>query len=78
MVFDASGSEVNPATVALFWSMVTFPAVCALGIAVSWSFYWSGRGLVARAVILLPLINVIIGVIAVLCLAAFYGGRFNG
>jgi len=41
MVFDAPGSETNPATIALFCVLFFFPAVCFVSIPLAKSLYCS-------------------------------------
>ena len=38
MLFDAPGSEHNPAVLAFFYTIVSFPILCILSLA-SWIFY---------------------------------------
>lgn len=78
LMFVAPGSAANPATNLLFWSIATFPLICALAIVAAWVLY--GRHLFRWALILihLPLINVALGVAALVWSEVVYNGRFNG
>lgn len=78
MLFDAPGSAGNPATIALFCSLSTFPVVCLLSIVFAWILYRSQWFTVAFWVACLPLVNVIAGAGAMLWLELFCGGRFSG
>jgi hypothetical protein len=59
MLFDAPGSERNPAVVALFWSVLTFPVVCFLSVGLAWLAYACKWSRTACVVALLPLVNVV-------------------
>jgi hypothetical protein len=78
MLFDAAGSGSNPATVTLFWSIVTYPVVCLLSIVIGWLFYKFGNPFVGCVVAFVPAINLVAAVVAVICLQIFYGGKFDG
>ncbi|MGB3200656.1 MAG: hypothetical protein WBA99_07130 [Nodosilinea sp.] len=84
MMFDAPGSLENPATVALALSVATFPVVCILAVLAGWlvfalpalahlpyRYHWV-CGLLA-----LPLLNVVIGGLALVWLVWFNGGSFT-
>lgn len=76
-LFDAPGSEKNPATIALFWSALTAPVGGILAIALAWIFYATDRLKAACCFTLLPLANLAGGGIALLWLELFNGGRFS-
>ncbi len=78
MMFDAPGSEQAPATVLLFWSVVSFPAVAALSIPLSWAFYAVGRTAIGLAVAASPLVNVLAAAAAVIWIQAVRGGQLGG
>ena len=78
MMFDAPGSTENPATISLAIAVASFPFVCFFAIAAAWALFAAGMNRLAKIVIWAPIINLIAGAIALCCLEAFYGGKFNG
>lgn len=77
-LFDAPGSEKNPATIVLFFSAVTLPVACLASIALSWILYLRRRFTGARVISMLPLLNLLTGALALIYLELFCGGRFSG
>ncbi|HEY9764065.1 MAG TPA: hypothetical protein V6D07_16150 [Trichocoleus sp.] len=84
MMFDSPGSLENPATVIFALSVATFPIVCILAVILSWltallpimarfpqHYTW------ACTLTGLPLINVVIGGLALAWIAIFNGGYFS-
>ena len=78
MMFDSPGSTQNPATLALFASVASFPLACLTGIIGAWILYAKGRAGWARVFIHLPLINLALLAIAVAVLAVLYQGELSG
>lgn len=76
-LFDAPGSEKLAALWILFWSLLTFPAICAGAIAASWIGYALQWFRFARLVSMLPLLNIAAGGAAFCWIAIFNGGRFT-
>lgn len=76
-LFDAPGSEKNLAVWVLFWSLLTFPVVCVVAIAASWIVFALKRFVLARCVSLLPLLNLLAGMAAMLWLEIANGGRLT-
>jgi hypothetical protein len=76
MMFDAPGSERNPATLILALSVATWPLSCLVAIGLSWGF--KKRVNVSLLLLLLPLLNIVGGCVALFLLMAFQGGRFAG
>ena len=76
-LFDAPGSEKNPATIVLFCSALTLPVVCLVSIAMSWLFYIRKHFAVAACVSLLPLVNLACGAAALIWLQLFNHGNFS-
>lgn len=64
MMFDAPGSERNPAIVIFFWCLISFPVICGLSIFLSWIWYKRERFQAARLVSLAPLLSLIVGATA--------------
>lgn len=77
MLFDAPGSESNPATIALALAVATFPFVC-LGAAVQSLRSASADSGGDYRLLFLPLLNIVVAAIAVAWIEAFQNGRFNG
>ncbi|NJN62970.1 MAG: hypothetical protein HC795_16945 [Coleofasciculaceae cyanobacterium RL_1_1] len=67
MLFDAPGSSENAIVITLALSIVTFPVVCALAIAVSWAALYIRSEALAIAGTLLPLANIVVAIGIVLC-----------
>lgn len=78
MMFDAPGSEENPATNAMFYAMFSFPLVCLLSIPLAWLLYAGSYLRAAAVAIWLCVVNIIVFVIGIVCLEIFYDGKFNG
>ena len=75
-LFDAPGSEKNPATIALFVSALSLPLTCVVAIALSWILYRLGHHAIARWSSLLPLLNLLTGGLALIYLQLLCNGRF--
>ncbi len=76
MMFDAPGSEKNPATIVLFLSVLTFPIVCAVSAVLAWVFYAFKKFSLACATSFLPAINLLTGAAALAWLEIFNHGNF--
>ena len=77
-MFDAPGSEKNPATRLLFWSIFTVPLACLLAIVLAWLLYLAWASAAANVFVHLPLVNIVSILLGVIWLKRVYGGRFNG
>jgi hypothetical protein len=75
-MFDAPGSTEHPITIVLFSSVASFPLVCLLAIAAAWILYALHLKRLACWVACLPALNVIVGIVALICLEVFQGGSF--
>ena len=64
MIFDAPGSERNPAAIVLFVCIISFPVICIVSIPLSWVCYKRERFRAARLVSLAPLVNFAVGAFA--------------
>ncbi len=78
MKFDAPGSQENPATQLLFWTTLTFPLVCAFAIATSWGLFALHAYQSARLIALVPILNSLAWILALVWLEVAYDGKFNG
>lgn len=76
-LFDALGSTENPGTIVLFISALSFPIVCALSIAASWTLYAMKRFTVARWLAFLPVLNLLLGGAALAWLQIFNAGLLS-
>ena len=76
-LFDAPGSEKNPATIVVFFSALTLPVVCFVSIGTSWVLYARKHFVVACCIAFLPIVNLACGASALIWLEIFNGGRFN-
>jgi hypothetical protein len=76
-LFDAPGSEKNPATILLFCSALTLPVVCLVCIALSWIVYARKHFTAACWISFVPTLNLICAAGALLWLELFNGGRFS-
>ena len=76
-LFDAPGSEDNPATILLFCCALTLPVVCLLALLAAWIFYWGKHYRSACGISLLPLLNITGAIAALVWLEIFHGGQFN-
>ena len=64
MMFDAPGSTSNPQVVVLFWSAISFPVACILGVASAWIAFAMRSERLAMWLSLLPVIPIITGLVA--------------
>lgn len=77
MMFDAPGSENNPATIALFTSLCGLPIVSGTTVVFSWILYVSQRYRAACAItIVLPLLNALAIAAALAYISIVQDGKF--
>lgn len=76
MLFDAPGSERNPATRLLALSVAAFPIVCLATVLLAWAR--SGQGAGSLRWFLLPVMNVMMVILALVWSLVVYGGRLAG
>ncbi len=62
MLFDAPGSASNPPVLLLFGSIVAFPLMCILGIALAWIAFARHRDRGAMWLSLSPLLPILTGI----------------
>lgn len=77
MMFDSPGSEDSITTITLVLSIVTYPIVSFIGIAMSWVLYIKHKNVIALICVNLPILNIIIGIGAIIYLSIFCDGNFN-
>ena len=78
MMFDAPGSEHNPAVILLFCSMVAFPLACIVAVILGWTAIGRHRDRGALWLSLLPLVPIATAVTAVIWLQIASNGQFAG
>jgi hypothetical protein len=78
MMFDAPGSERNPAVILLFSSVVAFPLACIVGVILGWIAIGRQRDRGAMWFSLLPLVPIASAVAAMIWLQIASGGQFAG
>jgi hypothetical protein len=76
-LFDAPGSENNPAVWVLFWSALTFPLACLVSLGVGWVLYALKWFTSCCCISLLPAVNVICVGAAMFWLSAFNHGTLG-
>jgi uncharacterized BrkB/YihY/UPF0761 family membrane protein len=77
-MFDAHGATENPATILLFLSFFSLPAVLLTATILAWLFYVLENFRRAKRFLLLPLINVAAAALALAWLQIAYDGLFGG
>ena len=76
-LFDAPGSEKNPAVILLFVCALTLPVTSLLSILVPWVFFARKRYRAACVLTLVPILNLAGGAGALIWLQIFNGGQFS-
>ncbi|GAA4270992.1 hypothetical protein U6A24_03755 [Aquimarina gracilis] len=77
MMFDSPGSTESTTTWVIFWSMIAYPFVTVLTIITAWILYARKLNLPAIITASLPMLNIIIGILAVVYLSIFCDGQFS-
>jgi hypothetical protein len=78
MLFDAPGSENQPATRLAAECIVMFPIACLFGLSVGWSVFRQGRERWALAIVCTPLLVILLFVASLAYISVFHGGRLSG
>lgn len=76
MSFDAPGSEESIPTILFAYSIILYPLVYIISVAISWVLYFFKQYRFAILMSKLPLVNVLAFIIGILSLLTFCGGRF--
>ncbi len=76
MMFDSPGSEDSISTIILVASLVLYPFVTVIGIAIAWILFVRKTHLFAIISASLPLLNILVGVAAMVYLMIFCDGNF--
>ena len=77
-IFDAPNSEKNPATVALFWTILALPFTSVGSLLVAGSLKNRERLDLGWKVMLIPAIDIVLIFASVIWLTFRYHGQFNG
>lgn len=77
MMFDAPGSERELGTVWLFRVLASFPFVCFLVAVTALLLNYRDDRRLALTVLLVPFINIIVGIAALVAIERFQGGKFG-
>ncbi len=76
MMFDSPGSEDSVPTITLVISLVAYPFVTVIGIVTGWILFTRKIHLLAIVFASLPILNIIIGIAAIIYMALFCDGSF--
>ena len=77
MMFDSPGSENSIPTITLVISLVAYPFVTVFSIAVSWIAFVKRRHLFAIIAASLPILNILIGIAAIVYMAVVCDGNLD-
>lgn len=78
MLFDAPGSEENPATIALAAAMMGFPVACLIAVTQAWAAYRRDDATRIKLWSSAPLVVVAVGAVAAAWIEWFQGGKLAG
>jgi len=76
MMFDSPGSTDSTTTWIIFTAMISYPFVTVIAIILAWILFVRKIYLPAKIVASIPLLNIIIGIAAVVYLMIFCDGNF--
>ncbi len=76
MMFDSPGSEDSIPTITLVISLVAYPFVTCIGIAVAWILFSRKKHIAAIILASLPVISILVGIGAIIYMAVFCDGNF--
>ncbi len=76
MMFDSPGSEDSIPTITLVLSMIAYPFVTCIGIALGWILFSRNKNLMAILFASIPALNIVTGIIALLYMTIFCNGNF--
>ncbi|WP_074408752.1 MULTISPECIES: hypothetical protein [Aquimarina] len=77
MLFDSPESENSLPTIILAISLVFYPIIACISIAISWFLFVRKKYLLAIVSASLPILNIGIGIIAIIFLFALCDGNLN-
>ncbi|MDY8134117.1 hypothetical protein [Aquimarina sp. 2201CG5-10] len=77
MMFDSPGSENSIPTIILVISIIAYPILTVIGIALGWFLFTKRKNLIAVLFASLPILNIIIGIATILYMAIACNGNFD-
>ncbi len=77
MLFDSPGSEDSSSTILFAISLITYPIVTFIGIVTAWVLFTKKKYLFSIIFASLPILNILIGIIAIIYIAVFCGGNLD-
>ncbi len=78
LIVGAPGAINQPATAALYLSVLSYPFICFASISSAWAAHRNENDMLARGLICLPCINFIVGWLAYFYIQTYMGGKFTG
>ncbi|MEW7292621.1 hypothetical protein [Aquimarina sp. 2304DJ70-9] len=76
MMFDSPGSEDSIPTITLVITLVAYPIITGISIIVAWILFMRKKHLLAIVFASLPILDILVGIAAVIYMAVFCGGDF--
>ncbi len=76
MMLDSTGSGDSIGTIVLLISLVLYPVIALLGIAGSWILFSKKKYLIAKVFASLPILDIIIGILAIVYIQIVCDGSF--
>ncbi len=77
MMFDSPGSEDSTPTIILVISLVAYPFVTCIGIITAWILFVRKIHFLAIISASLPILNILVGIAAIVYMAVFCDGSFS-
>ncbi len=76
MMFDSPGSEDSIPTITLVISLIAYPFVTFIGVVTAWILFMRKKHILAILSASLPILNILIGIAAIIYMAVFCDGNF--
>ncbi|MBQ0735659.1 hypothetical protein [Aquimarina celericrescens] len=76
MMFDSPGSQDSLPTIILVISMVAYPVVTCISIIAAWILFVKKKNYLAIILVSLPILNILIGIAAIIYITVFCDGSF--
>ncbi len=76
MMFDSPGSEDSLPTIILVISLVAYPFVSCFSIVTAWILFTNNKNFASIFFASLPILNIIIGIVAIVYMFIFCDGNF--
>ncbi|MBQ4820354.1 hypothetical protein [Aquimarina sp. MMG016] len=77
MMFDSPGSENSVPNITLVSSIITYPIITCIGIVLCWILFVRKKYLTAIIFASIPILNILVGIMAVVYLFVFCDGNFS-